>query len=170
MVLHDHHANPHVHLSVRAESRHGKRLNPRKADLHRRRETIAEKLRGWGVRADATRQITRGELRPSREPWHTRAREEGRLQHSLPAAASPTRQGRPVLPVEAWARIAAALRESPASEDRELAQAVMGFIDRMPAVRAFVRTLPAHRQREQPGMERTIQVQERTRPGPDMER
>lgn len=30
MVLHDHQANPHVHLSVRAESKHGKRLNPRK--------------------------------------------------------------------------------------------------------------------------------------------
>ena len=35
MVLHDHQANPHVHISVRAESKHGKRLNPRKADLHR---------------------------------------------------------------------------------------------------------------------------------------
>src|SRR5665213_639608 len=30
MVLHDHQANPHVHISVRAESKHGKRLNPRK--------------------------------------------------------------------------------------------------------------------------------------------
>ena len=45
MVLHDHQANPHVHLSVRAESKHGKRLNPRKADLHRWRETFAEKDR-----------------------------------------------------------------------------------------------------------------------------
>ena len=44
MVLHDHQANPHVHISVRAESKHGKRLNPRKADLHRWRETFAEKL------------------------------------------------------------------------------------------------------------------------------
>ena len=42
MVLHDHQANPHVHLSVRAESKHGKRLNPRKADLQRWRETFAE--------------------------------------------------------------------------------------------------------------------------------
>jgi hypothetical protein len=40
MVLHDHQANPHVHISVRAESKHGKRLNPRKADLHRWRETF----------------------------------------------------------------------------------------------------------------------------------
>src|SRR5678815_1315115 len=49
MVLHDHQANPHVHISVRAESKHGRRLAPRKADLHRWRETFAEKLRGWGT-------------------------------------------------------------------------------------------------------------------------
>lgn len=55
MVLHEHQANPHVHLSVRAESRTGKRLNPRKTDLHRWRETFAEKLRGWGVEADNRR-------------------------------------------------------------------------------------------------------------------
>jgi hypothetical protein len=35
LVLHGHQANPHVHISVRAESKHGKRLNPGKADLHR---------------------------------------------------------------------------------------------------------------------------------------
>ena len=58
MVLHDHQANPHVHLSVRAESKHGKRLNPRKADLQRWRETFAEKLRGWGIEAEATRQAS----------------------------------------------------------------------------------------------------------------
>src|SRR4029079_7363689 len=49
MVLHNHQENPHVHLSVRAESKQGKRLNPRKADLQRWRETFAEKLRGWGI-------------------------------------------------------------------------------------------------------------------------
>lgn len=54
MVLHDHQANPHVHISVRAESTLGKRLNPRKSDLHRWRETFAEKLRGHGVDAEAT--------------------------------------------------------------------------------------------------------------------
>ena len=59
MVLHDHQANPHVHISVRAESKHGKRLNPRKADLHRWRETFAEKLRGLGIDAEATRQASR---------------------------------------------------------------------------------------------------------------
>ena len=69
MVLHDHQANPHVHISVRAESREGKRLSPRKADLQRWRETFAEKLRGWGIDAEATRQRTRGESRNYEPIW-----------------------------------------------------------------------------------------------------
>jgi hypothetical protein len=40
----------------------------------------------------------------------------------------------------------------------------------MPAALAFVRTLPASMQRELPGMKRAIQVQEHTRPEPEMER
>ena len=79
MVLHDHQANPHVHISVRAESKHGKRLNPRKADLHRWRETFAEKLRGWGVEADATRQASRGNRRNYEPLWHVKAGQDGRL-------------------------------------------------------------------------------------------
>jgi len=51
MVLHTHQANPHVHLSVKAESRRGQRLNPRKSDLHRWRETFAERLRERGIDA-----------------------------------------------------------------------------------------------------------------------
>ena len=78
-VLHDHQANPHVHISVRAESKHGKRLNPRKADLHRWRETFAEKLRDRGVEAEATRQATRGRSRNYDPLWRIKAREDGRL-------------------------------------------------------------------------------------------
>jgi hypothetical protein len=85
MVLHEHQENPHVHLSVRAESMSGKRLNPRKADLHRWRETFAEKLRGWGVEAEATRQATRGEGRRFENLWQLKAREDGRLKSSAAA-------------------------------------------------------------------------------------
>lgn len=53
-------ANPRVHLSVRAESKNGKRLNPRKTDLHRWRETFATKLRGCGIAAEATRKAMCG--------------------------------------------------------------------------------------------------------------
>ena len=80
MVLHNHQANPHVHISVRAKSKHAKRLNPRKVDLHRWRETFAEKLRGWGVEAEATRQATRGRSRNYEPLWRKKAREDGRLR------------------------------------------------------------------------------------------
>ena len=89
MVLHDHQANPHVHISVRAESKHGKRLNPRKADLHRWRETFAEKLRGWGIEAEATRQLVRGDVRNYPPLWRIKARAEGRERTSRPARSEP---------------------------------------------------------------------------------
>jgi hypothetical protein len=82
MVLHDHQANPHVHLSVRSESRHGKRLNPRKADLSRWRQTFAEKLRGWGVEAEASARVARAQRRASEPLWRIKAREEQRLRRS----------------------------------------------------------------------------------------
>ena len=77
--MHDHQANPHVHISVRAESNRGSRLNPRKTDLHRWRETFAEKLRDYGVDAEATRQATRGVAKNYEPIWRTRAKEAGRL-------------------------------------------------------------------------------------------
>ena len=79
IVLHDRQANPPVHISVRAESRQGRRLNPCKADLHRWRETFAEKLRGYGVEAEATRQVTRGRSRNYDPLWRMKAGEEGPL-------------------------------------------------------------------------------------------
>jgi hypothetical protein len=51
MVLHEHQENPHVHVVVRAEGDDGRRLNPRKADLHRWRERFAAALRSYGIEA-----------------------------------------------------------------------------------------------------------------------
>jgi hypothetical protein len=42
-------------LTVKAESKHGKRLNPRKADQHRWREAFAGQLRERGIDAEAAR-------------------------------------------------------------------------------------------------------------------
>jgi hypothetical protein len=84
MVAHDHQANPHMHISVRAESNSGSRLNPRKADLHRWRETFAEKLRGYGIDTEATRQATRGVTRNYEPIWRTKAREAHRLRSDRP--------------------------------------------------------------------------------------
>jgi hypothetical protein len=128
MVLHDHQANPHVHISVRAESKHGKRLNPRKADLHRWRETFAEKLRGWGVDAEATRQATRGRSQNYEPLWRIKAREDGRLRvqkwRSASGASSPATRANAA---KAWQEIGQALAMSYDEADRELARSIAGF-------------------------------------------
>ncbi len=125
MVLHDHQANPHVHLSVRAESRHGRRLNPRKADLARWRETFAEKLRELGIDAEASRRSARGSTRESAALWRIKALEEGRLRdtrrHDGTGAAVPKAPSRTH---ESWLRIAAALSRSVDPADRSLALAI----------------------------------------------
>jgi hypothetical protein len=112
MVLHDHQANPHVHISVRTESKHGKRLNPRKADLHRWRETFAEKPREGGIETEATRQATRGVLRRYPTLWQLKAGEGGRL---IKAPAT-TRTG----------PASKASRDSAKAAWRELARALAG--------------------------------------------
>jgi hypothetical protein len=132
MVLHDHQANPHVHISVRAESMHGRRLNPRKADLQRWRETFAEKLRGYGVEAEATRQATRGQHQQSVPLWRLKAREEGRLRSS-PSAKPGEKQAHPskAAAVEAWVQIGQALAGSCEASDRQLGGHVASFVKGM---------------------------------------
>lgn len=129
MVLHEHQANPHVHLSVKAEGISGKRLNPRKADLQRWRETFAEKLRGWGIEAEATRQATRGEHRSYEPLWRLKARQEGRLRVQ-PAMA----KGEPVASrgradaMVSWAHILKALAASELDGDRQLAKRISSYV------------------------------------------
>ena len=132
MVLHDHQANPHLHISVRAESKHGKRLNPRKAALHRWRETFAEKLRDRGVEAEATRQATRGRSRNYDSLWRIKAREDGRLRTSRPAAKSGTQAVTTrAEAVEAWMQVGRALAASAEKADRDLARSISAFVQEM---------------------------------------
>jgi hypothetical protein len=125
MVLHDHQANPHVHISARAESKHGRRLNPRKTDLHRWRETFAEKLRGYGVEAEATRQATRGRNRNHDALWRIKARQDGRL-HTTRTGAKNSSQARTTRSgaAEAWVHVGDALARSGDLSDRELARSI----------------------------------------------
>jgi hypothetical protein len=132
MVLHDHQANPHVHISVRAESKHGKRLNPRKADLHRWRETFAEKLRERGVEAEATRQATRGRSRNYDPLWRIKAREDGRLRTSRPSTKSSAHaHSTRAEAVAAWMEVGRALATSTDKTDRDLARSIASFIQEM---------------------------------------
>jgi hypothetical protein len=132
MVLHDHQANPHVHISVRAESKHGKRLNPRKTDLHRWRETFAAKLRERGIEADATRQATRGAARRHPTLWQVKAGEDGRLLKG-PATSrdgDATNASRDAARA-AWRELAAALAAGSDAE-RQLARSIEAFASGMP--------------------------------------
>jgi len=174
MVLHEHQANPHVHLAVRAESRFGTRLNPRKADLHRWRETFAEKLRGWGVDAEATRQATRGENRNVEPLWRVKAKEEGRLRKTGVVTKTgkqywASRAGA----VEGWAHIIKALAASERPDDRELAEHVAAFVRAIPFVQEQVRLrqgpTPVREIRQAPRRQAEPSVP-MVRPEPEIER
>jgi hypothetical protein len=125
MVLHDHQAHPHVHISVRAESKQGRRLNPRKTDLHRWRETFAERLRELGIDAEATRQATRGVARSYPELWRVKAAAEGRLLKPRDRTRSGSRIAETrAESARAWRAIAEALGGSSQAQDRMLAGAI----------------------------------------------
>jgi hypothetical protein len=134
MVLHDHQANPHVHISVRAESKHGKRLNPRKADLHRWRETFAEKLRGHGIDAEATRQATRGRSRNYDPLWRIKAREDGRLREGRASSQAGKPSRSTAGSIHAWTQLGKALEASGDAGDRNLARSIANFVRDMSAV------------------------------------
>ena len=60
MVRHDDQEHPHVHVTVRAVGRDGKRLAPGKEQLQAWREDFARELRARGVKAEATPRQARG--------------------------------------------------------------------------------------------------------------
>ena len=133
MVLHDHQANPHVHLSVRAESRRGKRLNPRKADLSRWRHTFAERLRGLGIEAEASARGVRGQGRRSEPLWRIKAREDARRTR-----AKPRREAHIFVSTwavgDVWRGLANALTVSDDAKDRELGAAARRFAENLSRV------------------------------------
>lgn len=128
MVLHDHQANPHVHISVRAESVRGRRLNPRKTDLHRWRETFAAKLRERGIEAEATRQATRGAARRYPELWQVKARGDGRLlKRPVAGKLSVAGQASREAAQKSWRELAKALAATGSEVDQRLARSIEAF-------------------------------------------
>ncbi|MBY6092932.1 MULTISPECIES: relaxase/mobilization nuclease domain-containing protein [Rhodobacterales] len=63
MALHTDTHHPHVHLTLRTVGEDGEKLNLRKADLQRLRDTFAEKLRTRGIEAESTPRHARGVTR-----------------------------------------------------------------------------------------------------------
>ena len=170
MVQHTHQANPHVHISVRAEGRDGARLNPRKEDLRRWREVFAERLRGLGIEAEASSQAVRGSRHRGERVWSRKKVQRRGLaagDKQKPPRMSPSHQRAG----EAWVRVAQALAASPEPSDRDLSRAIVRYVREMPVVRAAMARSAA--QRELPGMTRSPSPRVTptpTRTGPEMER
>lgn len=129
MVLHDHQANPHVHISVRAESRLGRRLNPRKSDLHRWREAFAESLREQGIDAEATRKASLGRNHRSVALWRLKAWEAGRLRAER--QANHACEGTQRRAVDVWREVAQVLAGSESPADLDLARNVVIFANQL---------------------------------------
>jgi len=176
MVLHTHQANPHVHISVRAEGRDGKRLNPRKEDLDRWRETFAERLRDWGIEAEASSQATRGVSRRSLRGWERQPGAATRIgnnrsDHKSGPAFRATRSSA----MQAWSAITKALAASPDPADRKLSKSIVDFVMQTEVARAVQRHRAAQRQADLPGMamtqgQGTPQVRPEPSHGPDISR
>lgn len=132
MVLHEHQENPHVHVVVRAEGDDGRRLNPRKVDLHRWRERFAAALRSYGIEAAATRQAVRGVMRRPDLLWERMARSEGRLRREREPVNEQSLMSARDEALRNWSGLRQALATSRDPEDRVLADEVERFLRATP--------------------------------------
>jgi len=64
-ALHTDTASPHTHITIKTLGHNGKRLNPRKDDLQRYRESFADAMEEQGYMANATARNVRGVVRKS---------------------------------------------------------------------------------------------------------
>lgn len=149
---HDDEKHSHVHLVVKAAGFDGTRLNPRKADLQRWRETFAEQLRAQGIEANATPRKFRGVVQKAdqqafrqmetrkRKPqvarrkatWRADAEREarGEAKHVNPYRKEVYKARRST--EQLYGEMARELAKGNA-EDRALALGIVGFVRDMPA-------------------------------------
>lgn len=152
LALHRDTDHPHVHLTVAVAGADGVRFNPRKADLHRMRETFASELRERGVDADATCRRARGvtrrtdnvPLKKAKERLEARgetprsvlaAKRAGEAYARKEAELAPWERGailkqRDIKTV--YAAVSAKLATSASADDRALGEQVSTFVATMP--------------------------------------
>lgn len=187
---HDDEKHPHVHLCVKTLGRDLIRLNPRKADLQRWRETFAEKLREHGIEANATARAPRGRtLRAEKQavrhidegfkkktrsaPSRVKTGRElavrdeivGGTRHDHPAEAKLAQQRREV--VKSYGQIAKALSNSPDTQDKKLAMQIVGLVRGMqPPKTAHRRAVEKYQQQHSTaGYGRAVERDDRGSPG-----
>ncbi|ACT51616.1 relaxase/mobilization nuclease domain-containing protein [Methylovorus glucosotrophus] len=145
-ATHDDEKHPHVHLCVKAMGKDGVRLNPRKADLQHWRELFAEKLREFGIEANATRRPVRGVTKRPRKQAVVHLEKRGLMslqREALTQAATAfIRSGNPIsnplsakilrtrqFVVASWNAIGHALQ---AQGDSKLSAEVKAFVEALP--------------------------------------
>lgn len=147
LVAHKDEKHPHVHLCVKARGFDGTRLNPRKADLQRWREYFADRLRGQGIEANATRRPARfvtkkhtkqqilhmersgrktNALNAQREAVYTELKEGKKQPNPLHEKITTSRKNI----TKAYSEIASALSRSEDPKDKALAAEVKEFVGR----------------------------------------
>jgi hypothetical protein len=133
-AAHNDEAHPHIHLVVQARGYDGRRLNPRKADLQRWREGFAQRLREYGIDANATPRRTRGVTRQYAKQAVVHLRERRELaavmpmprQDSVTYAMNPDRRT-----LDAWHQVSRVLAGSEHGDDRRMSVEVTDFVRRM---------------------------------------
>ena len=101
-AMHTDEKHPHVHLTVQMRGFNGERLNPRKADLQRWRETFADRLLKEGIDCVATPRTSRNKARGHKqykkhaEDWEKQSQQErgAKTEAQGAEAGSPTADGR----------------------------------------------------------------------------
>lgn len=172
MALHEDRGHPHVHLTVRAQSPSGQRLQTW-TERERWRTVYAGKLRELGVEVEATRQSTRGENRNFETLGRLKVKSRGELRSTKPATKTGeafARNGAEAM--QSWAHLIKALAVSESAEDRQLATDIAVFVRSTPFYREAVRRRErqtAMTTREVPGMS-TQPRRDRMRPGPEFTR
>lgn len=117
--------HPHVHLTVKAVSFEGTRLNPRKPDLQRWREGFAEALREHGIDATTTSRLHR----TTQERWTVQhlhqANKNGKTLERLKRTTP--RPGRAGELMRNYEQVMKGLARSDRGEDRQLAAALVRY-------------------------------------------
>lgn len=130
--------------------------------LTRKTVTVAERLRGWGIKAEASSQVARGSRHRNERLWQRKAPDEGRIgNHGGFAEATLTAARRDA--AQAWCEIAKALASSDDRADRELGRTVVNYARWLPGVRD--KPPEKQPQRELPGLKRTLTQQMSPEPG-----
>lgn len=135
MAVHNDTDQTHIHVCLQAKNKHGKYLNPRKADLARWRENFAQELRDRGLEANATPRKTRGVTKQylKQETLHQRRRQPAEFPERQRSEEELLKSHRPQL--LAWAQCMQSLGESEDPEDKRLAEQINRFSGDMPVVK-----------------------------------